>query len=134
MTTSLDDLLARGRAAHLDLMLDTCTITRAGTSALNRTTSALTPGAATTLYSGACRVKAQRLPRDRQAGERLTSTARYEVALPFTAVPTEPLQVGDRVTVTASADARLIGQAMAVKSLDYGSTATAWRLTVEDVT
>lgn len=127
-------LIAQGRIAHQELMVDACTITRPGTPTLNRTTSALTPGAATTLYSGACRVKAQRVPRDKEANERLTVTARYELALPFHAVSAGALRVGDSVTITASGDGRLVGQVMAVMAVDFGSTATAWRITIEDIT
>jgi hypothetical protein len=129
----LDQVLAAGRAAHQQLlMVDACTITRAGAPTLNRVTSALTPGAVTTLYSGPCRLKTQRLPHDRHAYERITVTARYEVALPFGATTAAQLQVGDTLTITASGDARLIGRAMSVMAVDFGSTATAWRLTVED--
>ncbi|MFI2612055.1 DUF6093 family protein [Kitasatospora sp. NPDC018619] len=134
MSGPLDQVLGAGRAAHQQLMLDSCTITRAGTPVLDRTTSALTPGPATVLYTGACRVKPERLPRDRRAGERLAITARYQVALPFGAMTSARLQVGDTLTVTESGDTRLVGRAMAVMSVDYGSTATAWRLTVEDTT
>lgn len=133
MSGPLDQVLAAGRAAHQQLlMLDACTITRAGTPTLDRTTSALTPGTTTTLYSGPCRLKTQRLPHDRHAYERITVTARYEVALPFAASPLQPLQVGDRMTITASGDTRLVGRVMTVMAVDFGSTATAWRLTVED--
>jgi hypothetical protein len=86
------------------------------------------------LYSGACRIKAERLPRDRRAGERLAVTARYGVALPFGATTASRLLVGDTLTITSSGDARLVGRAMAVMAVDFGSTATAWRLTVEDIT
>ncbi|PYC83450.1 hypothetical protein C7C46_08950 [Streptomyces tateyamensis] len=134
MSSSLDQVLAAGRLAHQQLMVDACTITRPGPATLDRTTSHLTPGTATVLYSGACRVKAERLPRDRQAGERLTVAARYELALPFAAVPAAELRVGDLVTVTASGDGRLVGQVMAVMAVDFGSTATAWRITIEDTT
>ncbi|MFJ2579971.1 DUF6093 family protein [Kitasatospora aureofaciens] len=132
MTGPLDQVLGAGRAAHQQLMLDTCTITRPGTPTLNRTTSVLTLGAATTLYSGPCRLKTQRLPHDRHAYERITVTARYEVALPFGATTTARLQIGDTLTITASGDARLVGRAMSIMAVDFGSTATAWRLTVED--
>ncbi|MFJ8474203.1 DUF6093 family protein [Kitasatospora sp. NPDC094011] len=132
MSGQLDQVLGAGRAAHQQLMLDTCTITRPGAPVLDRTNSLLTPGPATTLYSGACRVKTQRLPRDRRAGERLAVTARYEVALPFAATTGARLQIGDTLTITASGDTRLVGRAMAVMAVDFGSTATAWRLTVED--
>lgn len=129
--STLDQVLAAGRLAHQQLMVDACTISRPGAPTLNRATSQLTPGPTTQLYSGVCRVKPERIPRDRQAGQRLTVVGRYEVALPFSAAPTAPLQVGDTVTVTASADTRLVGQQLAVMAVDFGSTATAWRLTVE---
>lgn len=127
-------LIAAGRLAHQQLMVDACTITRPGTPVLDRATSQLTPGTSTALYSGPCRVKPQRVPRDREAAERLEVVARYELALPFSAVPAHPLHVGDAVTITASGDPRLVGQVMAVMAIDYGSTATAWRLTIEDLT
>lgn len=127
-------LLRDGRVAHQQLMVDACTITRAGASTLNRVTSVITPGAATTLYSGACRVKPQRVPRNQQAGERLTVVARYEVALPFSALATDDLQVGDTVTITTSGDTRLVGKTFAVMAVDFGSHSTAWRLTVEEAT
>ena len=127
-------LLAAGRVAHQQLMVDACTITRPGSSTLNRSTSVLTPGAATTLYSGPCRLKPQRIPRNEEAGERLTVVARYEVALPFASLATDDLQVGDTVTITASGDTRLVGQPFSVLAVDFGSTATAWRITVEGVT
>lgn len=127
-------LLAAGRLAHQQLMVDACTITRAGTPTLNRTTSQLTAGAAATLYSGPCRVKPQRVPRNEEAGERLTVVARYEVALPFASLATDDLQVGDTVTITASGDTRLVGQPFAVMAVDFSSTATAWRISVEAAT
>lgn len=134
MSIDLTALLRDGRAAHDGLMVDVCTISRPGAPVLDRTTSTLTPGPATTLYSGACRVKAQRMPRPAEAGEELVVVARYEVALPFDAEPTSPLRVGDVIVVVASADQRLIGQELAVLAVDFGSTATAWRISAQDVT
>lgn len=132
----LDGALIDGRAAHEALMVDACTITRPGTPVLDRVTSQLTPGAATTLYTGKCRLKSQRMPKPAEAGEELQMLMRYELALPFSAtLPAgEELRVGDVVTMTASADARLVGQVLHVMAVDFGSTATAWRLTVEDQT
>ena len=127
-------LLAAGRLAHQQLMVDACTISRPTTPTLNRSTSVLTPGAATTLYSGACRLKAQRVPRNEEAGERLTVVARYEVALPFASLAADDLDVGDTVTITASGDTRLVGQLFRVLAVDFGSTATAWRIAVEAAT
>lgn len=130
----IQPLLAAGRAAHNQLLVDTCTISRPGAMALNRATSVLTPGAATVLYSGACRLKPQRVPRNEEAGERLTVVARYELALPFASLASDSLRVGDTVTITASGDTRLVNQLFAVMAVDFSSTATAWRISVEGVT
>ena len=130
----IQPLLAAGRAAHNQLLVDTCTITRAGMPTLNRTTSVLTPGAPTVLYSGPCRLKPQRVPRNEEAGERLTVVARYELALPFASLATDSLQVGDTVTITASGDTRLVDEPFAVRAVDVSSTATAWRISVEAAT
>lgn len=132
--SDLDGLLSQGRAAHEELLIDACTITRASPPTLNRTTSVQTPGTSVPLYSGKCRLKAQRMPRDAQAGEELQVVARYELALPFGLLPPSALRVGDVVTMTSSADPRLIGQVLHVLAVDYGSTATAWRITVQDLT
>jgi hypothetical protein len=130
----IQPLLAAGRNAHNQLLVDTCTISRPGAPTLNRTTSVLTPGSPTVLYSGACRLKPQRVPRNEEAGERLTVVARYEVALPFASLATDSLQTGDTVTITASGDTRLVGEVFAVMAVDFSSTATAWRITVEAAT
>jgi len=134
--TAIDtsSVVAAGRLAHEQLMTDACTITRPGAPVLDRATSALTPGTALTLYTGPCRVKAQRMPRPAQAGEELAVVARYEIALPFSIQPASPLQVGDIVTVTASADGRLTGQHLAVLAVDFGSTTTAWRIATQHTT
>ncbi|WP_405883667.1 DUF6093 family protein [Streptomyces sp. NBC_01384] len=130
----IQPLLAAGRLAHDQLLVDTCTISRPGAPTLDRSTSVLTPGAPTVLYSGACRLKPQRVPRNEEAGERLTVVARYELALPFASLASDDLQVGDTVTITASGDTRLVNQPFSVLAVDFGSTATAWRITVEGVT
>ncbi|MFE2563030.1 DUF6093 family protein [Streptomyces mirabilis] len=130
----IQPLLAAGRAAHDQLLVDTCTISRPGAPTLNRSTSVLTPGSSTVLYSGACRLKPQRVPRNEEAGERLMVMARYELALPFASLATDDLRVGDAVVITASGDARLVDQPFAVMAVDFSSTATAWRITVEGTT
>lgn len=130
----IQPLLAAGRLAHEQLMVDSCTISRPGTPTLNRATSVLTPGTPTVLYTGACRLKPQRVPRNEEAGERLTVVARYELALPFASLATDSMQVGDAVVITASGDTRLVGEPFAVLAVDFGSTATAWRITVEGIT
>lgn len=128
----LDAALTDGRSAHEGLMVDACTIARSTAATLDRTTGNLTPGTPTPLYAGPCRIKPQRTPAPTEAGEKRAVVARYELALPFGAVPSQPLHLADVVTMTASADPRLVGQVMTVMAVDYSSTATAWRLTLED--
>lgn len=134
MSGQLDSILAAGRLAHQRIMVDACTISRPGIPTLNRSTSVNTPGAATLLYSGACRLKAQRIPRNQQAGERLTVVARYELALPFASLAVDDLVVSDEVVITASGDTRLVNQPFTVLAVDFGSTVTAWRIMVEGKT
>lgn len=131
--SDLDRLIAAGRAAHQSLLIDQCTISRPGTPTLDRATSVETPGIPTTLYAGVCRLQAQRIPRDVEFGEQLQAVARYQLDLPFDAVPAGALREGDTVTMTASGDARLIGQTLHVMAIDYGSTATVWRITVQNL-
>jgi hypothetical protein len=130
----IQPLLAAGRAAHNQLLVDTCTISRPGEPTLDPDTSVLTPGPSTVLYSGPCRLKPQRVPRNEEAGERLTVVARYELALPFASLATDDLQVGDAVVITSSGDSRLVDQPFAVMAVDFSSTATAWRMTVQSDT
>ena len=130
----IQPLLAAGRAAHDQLLVDTCTISRPGAPVLDRSTSVLTPGSPTVLYAGACRLKPQRVPRNEEAGERLMVMARYELALPFASLATDSLRVGDAVVITASGDSRLVDQPFSVMAVDFSSTATAWRITVEGTT
>jgi hypothetical protein len=112
-------------------MVDVCRITRPGTPVLDRSTGQVTTPE-TVLYEGPCRLQPQRTPSPAEAGEQAQVIARYIVSLPFDATPAAPLEVADLLTVTASGDPRAVGVAMPVMTVDYGSTATAWRLTVQD--
>jgi hypothetical protein len=113
-------------------MFDACIITRASTNApvLNETTGAYTAAAATTLYTGACRVK----PRDNadqvvDAGGQAVSLFPYVVSVPVSAVA---YAVDDIVTITASAlDPAMIGLSLRVRQPNLGSQVTARRLGCE---
>jgi hypothetical protein len=74
--------LARGQAAALASMTDTCTIRRAGSASTDQSTGVRTP-AYSTLYTGVCRVQ-QTLPisRPHDSGENFLLLARMDVQLP----------------------------------------------------
>lgn len=120
-------------------MTDTVRLYRQGEDVFDRTTGQTVPGPQTTIYGpGKARVKPSALSTAEQvqAGEREQLLSRYEVALPWSTVPEGGLQprAGDLVEVTASPDARLVGMLLWVVVAQFGATATAWRLQVEDRT
>lgn len=127
---SVDGVLARGRAAALALLRDVCLVERkSGAPVLNETTGQLVQ-AWTPVYAGACRIKRTSQGRDAQYGEHEVTLHRYQVHLAWDAVP--EIQREDRLTVTASDDAWLIGRHLEVVDVGYSGTSTARRLTIED--
>jgi hypothetical protein len=122
--------LARGQAAALASMTDTCTIRRAGSASTDQSTGVRTP-AYSTLYTGVCRVQ-QTLPisRPHDSGENFLLLARMDVQLPISVTG---LQVNDEVTVTAVGaghDADLVGRVFLVRDLFHKSEPTARRVGV----
>jgi hypothetical protein len=133
--SALDALLAAGRAAHEQLMVDTIRLERPAPDVYDPVTGDTGEGPAQVLYSGPARVKPLIAhSQDIRAGERAVVIRRYEVALPWTSVPAVAARVlpDDRATVTASPDPRLSGLVLWVTSLGESATATAWRIVVED--
>lgn len=126
---SVSGVLARGRAAALALMRDTCVVERkTGDPVLDEETGQLEqPWAA--VYAGVCRVK-PRSSSESEWGEREVTLHSYVAVLPWDATP--EVQRGDRLTVTASDDAWLIGRNLDVIAISLAGTATARRLLVED--
>lgn len=126
-------VLARGRAAALAGMIDTCTITRVTSVVTDPDTGVQTP-TIDTVYEGVCRVQ-QRTPggaRPADAGEAYLLMLRMELQLPNSATG---IVVGDTATITASVnDADLVGREFRVRELAHKSEATARRLGVEEVT
>ena len=121
------------RAQAESLMVDACTVTRAGEPFWDEVTGTYTPGAGSTLYTGKCRV---RMPdassSETEAGEASWSLRGAVVSLPV--VGSESVRVGDVVTVTASVwDAALVGQAFTVAGLHSQSLSSARRLKCEAV-
>lgn len=133
---NLDGILSDGRTMVAGLMEDACRITRPATTppVFDDSTGQYLPLEPIELYVGPCRVKAvDNVTRDVEAGDRVVSLRRQEVAIPF-AAPTPVLQ-GDHVTITAVSsygDPWLVGRVFSVVAVVYSSTATARKLTVEE--
>lgn len=118
-------LVARGRAAHERLMIDTCTITRTTTGALNTTTGDYATTVAT-VYSGKCRLRGDTAGsasvREVQGGDAEQATHRYQLLLPHGSCTAS---AGD-VVVCDSRTFTVVGQMDA-------TTTTAQSLIVEEV-
>lgn len=130
---SAASLIARGQAAAEALMVDACTITRAGTVSTDPDTGVQTT-TSTTIYSGKCKVAQRNLEgRDALIGEAADVLLRIEVHVPVTG--TTGLAVGDLVTITtATLDADLSGKTFRVHDLVHKTFLTARRLGVVEVT
>ncbi|MFD0405017.1 DUF6093 family protein [Kitasatospora sp. NPDC127116] len=128
-------LLAAGRAAHEALMLDTVRLVRPGQDVYDPATGATGQPDARVLYSGPARVKPI-VAQDQgiEAGQRQVVLRRYQVALPWSAMPlaVDRVVAGDQVLVDVSPDPRLVGMTLWVTSVSESATATAWRLETED--
>lgn len=133
---SLDVLLTQGRAAHEALMMDTVRLSVPGATTFDRDTGQDVAGPPSVLYEGKARVKPSALStaEEKQAGEREVLLSRYEVAVPWTSTVLGGGRVppGAVVDVVDSPDARLQGLRLWVTSVQYGATATAWRIQTED--
>lgn len=128
----LRDFLARGRTRHASLCIDTGTAVRVTGSSLNTTTSAITE-TTTTVYTGPCRLKREQMTED-VAGESEAPTARLVLVLPWSTTGANALRQGDRFTFTASEDTALVGSTVTVIGPDRGTTKSAFRYLVEEVT
>jgi hypothetical protein len=126
-------VLARGRAAAERLMVDECTITRAGEGepVFNETTMQYDPPPGSTVYTGRCRVQLTgAMAGTPEAAERVLVVQRATVQVPISVTGVE---VDDVVTITASAhDPDLVGNRYRVRSLFAKTHATARRLEVEE--
>ena len=125
-------VLARGQTAAAAGMVDACTITRVTGRTTDTTTGEVTD-TTSTLYTGACRVQQQTADARREdVGEDRLLLLRIEVQLPMSVTG---LQVGDRITITASAhDADLLGRVFRAHDLAHKTHATARRVQCLEVT
>lgn len=129
---SATSAILRGRAAIERLMVDSCTITRAGTLSTSDATAQVT-STPTVIYSGKCRVQ-QKVPVSKP-GEVAQATIwlqRLELQVPVTVTG---VQSDDQVTVTASSlDPDLVSRTWHVRELGHKSHVTCRRLQLEEVT
>lgn len=121
--------LASMRSTQVTAMPDTCTITRRAVASFNPGTGAYTPGAATSVFSGVCRIRPTVSDRVVQVGEQPVSLQTYDVTLPYNA---GDVRVDDLWTGVACTDTRLNGRELRVVDVQSGSWVTARRLIVED--
>lgn len=130
---SVEFALAAGRRAAERLMVDACTIMRAGTSTTDDLTGEVTD-TPSTVYSGRCKVQqAAAMGQRVDAGEGSALLMRREVHLPI--VGSEAVRRGDRITITVAVnDSAAEGRPFIVRDEFTKSYATARRLGVEEVT
>lgn len=126
---SVDGTLAAGRSAALMLMRDICTVERKNGEPVLDPDTGLYVQNWVTVYTGKCRVK-PRASREAEWGEHEVTLHQYVAVLPWDATPT--IKREDRLRVTSSDDAWLVGRNLEVIDVSLAGTSTARRLLVED--
>lgn len=121
------------RAHAESLMVDSCIVTRGGEPTWDDATGTYTPGAATTVYEGKCRLRnAAPAPQTADAGETVWAVDLVVVSLPVAG--SEGVLDGDTVTVTASAhDPAAAGTVLTVQAAHVQTFSTARRLSCQVV-
>lgn len=125
---SLAGHVARGRSRHALLMVDACTVTRAGVRTYNPATQQYTE-TDTTVYTGPCRIKIWR-GIDVEAAEQEINVQRYYLDLPLTGGAPD-VKRRDTVTITASLNPALVGRVLVLTDAEAETTDTAFRITCE---
>jgi hypothetical protein len=118
-------MLARTRALHRSVMVDSCTVTRVTQGILDELTGVYAVSMAT-VYTGPCRVKPAQTSTVDAAGIAVDTT-RPTLDLPWTA-GSFLLLPGDRVTVDTGP---LLGFGFEVYAEEAGTTSTSRRYTLE---
>lgn len=126
-------VLAAGRRAAEQGMVDACTITRVASTTTDPTTGMVstTPSQ---VYAGRCRVQQGTTGQGNRMdpGETSVVVLRLEVQLPMSVVG---LAEGDALTVTASVhDEDLVGRRFRIHDLAHKTHATSRRVQVTEVT
>jgi hypothetical protein len=127
---SLSTILAHGRAAANNRMMDACTVRRI-TGVTTDSAGFVTP-AKTVIYSGPCRITMSGEGSPTEGGEATVAVLPLELHLPI--VGSEDVRHLDEVTVDAARnDTALVGRTLRVSSKQIKSEATARRISVEEV-
>jgi hypothetical protein len=129
---SVASVLARGRAAAEQLMVDTCLIERHTGRVFNSVTGVY-DDVWTQVYSGPCRVKGGARSsggRDAEFGEHEATLHAYEIRLPWDTTP--EIKREDRLTVTTSDDTWVIGRLLEIVDVAFSGTTTSRRIAAED--
>lgn len=127
----LRTFLARGRSRHALLCVDTGTATRVTGRVLNA--DGTYTNTTSTVYTGAARLKRE-TAREQVAGDVERPAIRPVLVLPWDATGSGDLRKGDRFTFTASEDPDLVGATVTIVGPENGTTASARRYLVEEVT
>lgn len=127
--------LGMGRAAAVDLMLDTVTITRptGAPGEIDPETGEREPAPTTTVYSGPGKVQTyEPYESTRESGEHTYTEQRYQLHVPIGA---GEVRVGDTAAVISAVnDPGLLNRTYRVAGLLHKSMATAQRLLVDEIT
>lgn len=97
--------LASMRATLDETLVDTCTITEAGSTAFNAGSGTYTDTPGSEVYSGACRVHLTQAKREADVGEGQMTLRLFDVALPW---DTTGIKIDHVVTIDTSSDPALI--------------------------
>jgi hypothetical protein len=125
-------LVEAGRAAAEALMVDACTITRAGAAGAFNPITGGYGSSSTSVYVGKCRVQIRSASVSTpEFGGQAVVVQQVELQVPMSVLGVRP---GDTVTVTASQrDPDLVGRVYTVSAPFAKTDATARRLRVEEV-
>jgi hypothetical protein len=128
---SLSTILAHGRAAAEQRMLDACTVEHPTGVTTDDLTGAVTPTMAT-IYTGPCRITMSGNGSPTDGGEVTVAVLSLQVHLPTDG--TGDVVHGDLITVTAARnDPELVGRTLRVISKQLKSEATARRVDCEEL-
>lgn len=126
---------ALGRAAALELMVDTILFAHPGTETYDDTTGEYTTTPGATIYNGPCKVQVRTgSPRDAAVGDTELVIDRLEIHVPVSAADIPPSSVGTITAVGDASDPSLVGNQYRVLGTHAASFKTARRLPVELVT
>lgn len=126
-------LLGRARAAAEAGMVDACLIERATGAPTRDDFSGTVTDVYAPVYTGRCRMQQEQVQAERHdVGEDDVLLQRQQLQLPMAVLG---LQVGDRVTITASlSDPDLAGRVFLVRDLAHKTDASSRRVTVTERT